>query len=486
LQHGPHIRTSSSADEPTARPAPRAGIRFVRNLQQVEPAQQSKAQFLLRRAKLRGPVPRYVAPRQRQQRTRLNAQPEQDFELRKVASMNRDHVPAQARSYQDRSLRGRLQRIRDIPPKWWVAGLAVVVVAIALAWAKQHFSSAAPKVAPLMQQSTPLVTVITPRVAPVTASVTFSGTIFARYDVPIGAEGEAGRIVAIYVEAGDQVKRGQMMAKLDQAVLLPQLKRLDASLEEARAQAALSQAEYGRAKGVEAAGALSAEEIERRRAASVTDQARVNVAAAQLAEMQARLDRTVIRAQADGLVLTRTAELGQTAAPGGEPLFRLARGGEIEMRGSLAEQDFARVRVDQPAQVFLTGYATPFGGKVRLLGTVIDPKTRLGEVRIALEANPALRPGAFARGQVVVGQATHPVLPQTAVLSDLKGSYVYVVNGDKKIERRAVRVADTTLGGVVIGEGLQGNEQVIAMAGGFLREGEAVELAPQTAQQAGK
>ena len=202
--------------------------------------------------------------------------------------------------------------------------------------------------------------------------------------------------------------------------------------------------------------------------------------------MQARLDRTVIRAQADGLVLTRTAELGQTAAPGGEPLFRLARGGEIEMRGSLAEQDFARVRVDQAAQVFLTGYTTPFVGKVRLLGAVIDPKTRLGEVRIALEANPALRPGAFARGEVVVGQATRPVLPQTAVLSDLKGSYVYVVNGDKKIERRAVRVADTTLGGVVIGEGLEGNEQVIAMAGGFLREGEAVELAPQTAQQARK
>ena len=58
--------------------------------------------------------------------------------------------------------------------------------------------------------------------------------------MPIGAEGEAGRIVAIYVEAGDQVKRGQIMAKLDQAVLLPQLKRLAASLEEARAQAALS------------------------------------------------------------------------------------------------------------------------------------------------------------------------------------------------------------------------------------------------------
>src|SRR5262245_20415209 len=343
--------------------------------------------------------------------------------------MNRDQVPAQGRPFKDRSLGGRLQKIREIPPKWWVAGLILLIVAVALGWAKQHFSSAPPKVAPLMQQSTPLVSVITPRVSPATstATVTFNGTIFARYDVPIGAEGEAGRIVAIYVEAGDRVKRGQLMAKLDQSVLLPQLKRLAASLEEARAQAALSQAEFGRAKGVEAAGALSAEEIERRRAASVTDEARVNVAAAQFAEMQARLDRTEIRAPADGLVLTRTAELGQTASPGGDPLFRLASGGEIEMRGSLAEQDFARVKLGQPVEITLTGYTTPFKGSVRLLGAVIDPKTRLGEVRIAMGENPALRPGAFAHGRVTVGEATRPVLPRTAVLSDLKGSYVYVI-----------------------------------------------------------
>jgi HlyD family secretion protein len=417
------------------------------------------------------------------QGTRVNAQPEQDFELRKVTPMNRE--PPQSSPYQDRSLAARLARVKEIPARWWVAALVLLVVALALAWAK-HGSSSAPQVAPLMQQSTPLVTVITPRVTPVTSNVTFSGTIFARYDVPIGAEGDPGRIVAIYVEAGDRVKRGQVLARLDQSILAPQLKRLAASLEEARAQAALSEAEYGRAKGVEAAGALSAEEIERRRAASVTDQARVNVAAAQYAEMQARLDRTEIRAPADGVILTRTAELGQTASPGGEPLFRLARGGEIEMRGSLAEQDFARVALDQPAQVYLTGYTTPFTGKVRLLGAVIDPKTRLGEVRIALEMNPALRPGAFAKGQVTVGKATRPVLPQTAVLSDLKGSYVYVIDADNRVQRRAVQVADTTLAGVVIGDGLKGNERVVAMAGGFLREGELVELAVTPEQQASK
>jgi HlyD family secretion protein len=271
------------------------------------------------------------------------------------------------------------------------------------------------------------------------------------------------------------VKRGQVLARVDQSVLRPQVARLVASLEEARAQASLSAAEFERAQGVSAAGALSKEEIERRRAASVTDEARVKVAAAQLAEAEARLGRSEVRAPEEGLVLTRTAEVGQNASPGGEPLFRLARGAEIEMRGQIAEQDLAALATGQTANVYVTGLTKPFTGTVRLLGSVIDPATRLGEIRISLPADPALRPGAFARGEVVVSRAQRAVLPQTAVLSDSEGTYVYVVNAEQKIERRTVTVANTVPEGLVISSGLEGTERVITTAGGFLRPGEVVE-----------
>jgi RND family efflux transporter MFP subunit len=358
---------------------------------------------------------------------------------------------------------------------WILAGVVVLVTAAVLIRANR---TSAPGVAALAQQSIPLVSVITPALVPVTTTVTVTGTIAARYDIPIGVEGDAGRITAIFVEAGDKVKRGQLLAKLDQSVLRPQINNMAAALEAARAQAALSLAEYRRAESVNASGALSAEEVERRHAASVTDDARVNVAAAQLAEMQARLDRSEIRAPDSGVVLTRTAELGQTASPGGEPLFRIARGGEIEMRGQVAEQDLAQLKLKQPATVYLTGITKPFAGHVRLLGVVIDPKTRLGEIRIALEPDPALRPGAFARGEVIVGNARRPVLPQTAVLSDVRGSYVYVVAADQKVERRTVTISTTTPDGIVVGEGLRGDERVITLAAGFLREGEKVNVAP--------
>jgi RND family efflux transporter MFP subunit len=188
-----------------------------------------------------------------------------------------------------------------------------------------------------------------------------------------------------------------------------------------------------------------------------------------------------IRAPDDGIVLTRTAEVGQTANAGGNALFRLARNGEIEMRGEIAERDLAPLAVGQPADVYLTGVAKPFRGKVRLLGAVIDPVTRLGEIRISLTADPALRPGAFARGEVIVGQGERPILPQTAVLSDPQSMYVLVVNDKNVVERRNVRVASTVPDGIVIEEGLTGRERIVTVAGGFLRVGERVEVAPAQA-----
>src|SRR6266850_4478988 len=74
-------------------------------------------------------------------------------------------------------------------------------------------------------------------------------------------------------------------------------------------------------------------------------------------------------------ILTRKAEAGQIANPGGEVLFRVASGGEVEMRGQIAEQDLAQVKTGQAATVYLTGIERPFTGQVRLLGASIDPQT---------------------------------------------------------------------------------------------------------------
>ena len=353
-----------------------------------------------------------------------------------------------------------------------VAGILVALVVIGV-WRTISTGNA-----PRKASSPPRVTVVTPELAEVDDAVSFNGTIAARDEMPITVEGEGGRISAVLVEVGDRVRAGQLLARLDTAVLQPQVGSLVASLEEARANAELAQADYRRAAAVAASGALSAQEIERRQSVAIAADAKAKVAAAQLQEARARLRRTEIRAPQAGLVLTRAAEVGQTATGAGEPLFRLSRGGQVEMRGQVAEQDLPRLAPGQPVEVRVTGVDQAFTGKVRLLGAVIDAKTRLGSVRVDLEPHPNLRPGAFARAEVGVGRGRRPLLPQSAVLSDAEGTYVLLVGADDTVARRSVTIAGSRREGLVIGSGLRGGERVVLTAGPFLRLGEKIEATP--------
>jgi len=324
----------------------------------------------------------------------------------------------------------------------------------------------------------PLVTVLEVKLSDIADVVSFTGAIAARDEAAISAEGEGGRVAALFAEVGDRVGAGQVLARIDNSLIAPQVTSLEATLQEARANAAVAQADYRRAQAVANIGALSAQEIERRGAAAVAADARVQVVSAQLAEAQARLRRTEIRAPFDGIVLTRAAEVGQLAGPGGGALFRLGRAGRIEMRGNVAERDLPRLAVGQRSRVRVTGVERAFTGRVRLIGAVIDPQTRLGSVRIDLPAERDLRPGAFARGEIDVGSGQRPLLPQTAVLSDEAGNYVFLVDAQNRVQRRGVRVAGSRPQGVVIGEGLAGGERVVATAGPYLRAGETVRVAP--------
>jgi HlyD family secretion protein len=353
----------------------------------------------------------------------------------------------------------------------WIFAVAAIVLVSFLAVRLTKVLAVTPANA---NKPVPTVSVTEVGISKVPTTVSIIGTVGARYDMPIGVEDAAGRVASILVEAGDHVKRGQILARLNVSVLEPQVANLEAALEQARAEAELANAEYRRAEAVGASGALSVEETQRRKSTAATAAAKVKFAEAQLAESKAHLARADIRAPEDGIILTRNVEVGQTVLPGGDPLFRLSKGGEVEMKGQVAEQDLPLLSVGQLVNVKLTGTAKVYPGRIRLLGAVIDPATRLGMARIDLSPDPNLRPGAFARAEVTVSNAERAVLPQTAVLTDERGSYVLIVNAQNKVERRTVRVSGIVQSGVTIAEGIGGTDKVIATAGAFLQEGEVV------------
>jgi HlyD family secretion protein len=321
----------------------------------------------------------------------------------------------------------------------------------------------------------PLVTVVIPVLGAVTSKVSLTGLISARNDMPIGNEGDAGRIAEVRAEAGDRVRKGQVLARLNPITAQSQLDSAEASLDEVRANAAVAQSEWARAQ--QGDDIFSKEENERRRTTALTAEAKVKAAQAQVRDARNKLAQTTIVAPTDGIVLTRTAEVGQIAVPGSTVLFHLARDAEIEMRGQVAEQDVPRLALGQTATVRLEGVTERFTGRIWQIGAIIDAGTRQGTVRIELPADRNLRPGSFARADIEVGSTTGVLLPQTAVLSDENGSYVLIVGSDNKLERRPVTVGGARSEGLLVSQGLSGSERVIAIAGAFLRTGETVAIA---------
>ena len=358
--------------------------------------------------------------------------------------------------------------------RWRFASAGAVLVLAAVAWMLVRPQAGA-LTSDKEAAALPLVTVVVPALGAVTSSVSLTGLISARNDIPIGNEGDAGRICEVLVEAGDRVRKGQVLARLNPITAQSQLDNAEASLDEVRANAAAAQSEWARAQQGE--DIFSKEENERRRTTALTAQARVKAGEAQVRDARNKLAHTIIVAPTDGIVLTRTAEVGQIAVPGSTVLFHLARDAQIEMRGQVAEQDVPRLALGQSATVRLDGVAKSFTGTIWQIGAIIDASTRQGTVRIVLPADQNLRPGAFARADIEVGSTTGVLLPQTAVLSDEQGNYVLVVGSGNKLERRAVTVGGARSEGLLVSRGLNGSERVVAIAGAFLRTGETVAIA---------
>jgi HlyD family secretion protein len=329
----------------------------------------------------------------------------------------------------------------------------------------------------------PTVSVVVPGRTQVARVVTASGALAARRDQPVGIAGEGGRVTAVMVDAGSWVRQGQVLATIERSVQSQEAAQLAASVQVARADAALAQNELDRSQALSGRGFVSKADLDRKRAARDAAAARVNVAQAQLAASRARLGRLDIRAPTAGLVLSRSIEVGQIVSPGSGGLFRLARGGEMEMRAQMPQQDLALVHVGLPASVTPVGADRSFAGSIWQVSPVIDPQSRQGEVRIAIPYDPAIRPGGFAEAKINAGGTTAPLLPQSAVLSDERGNYVYVVNAKNEVERREVKIGTVDDQGVTIAQGLTGQEAVVLSAGPFLNPGQKVAPRRQAAAQ---
>lgn len=372
----------------------------------------------------------------------------------------------------DYDLSGEVQRPSRL--KWIIGGVLLLIAAIAVAYYFTSSGTAGSAAAGDDRSQAPSVTVITPGQTEIVGTLTASGTLAARREMPVGVVGEGGRVVSVPVEQGQWVRAGQVLASIDRSVQSQQARSAQAQIAVAKADAELAQANLDRSLQLVERGFVSQADVDRLTATRDSAVARVSVAEAQYNELLARNARLNIVAPAAGLLLERSVEPGQTVGAGSGPLFRIAKGGELEMLAQVGDSDLARLSVGREANIQPVGSDTKFTGQIWQIAPFIDQRTRQGTVRIALGYSPELRPGGFATAEINSGVVNAPMLPESAILSDQDGSFVYVVGEDKTARRRGIQTGIVTDRGIAVVSGLDGTEQVVLRAGGFLSDGETV------------
>ncbi|WP_193743254.1 efflux RND transporter periplasmic adaptor subunit [Sandarakinorhabdus sp. AAP62] len=319
-------------------------------------------------------------------------------------------------------------------------------------------------------------------VAPVSGvtALDVAGTVRLKRETPL-AFNTPGRIAAILVREGDRVQAGQLLARLDTTAL-------GANQASAAAEVVRAQADVRRAEDLFAKGWVTAPRVE---------QARATMAAAQARARAARFDITLasLRAPSGGIVLARPGEPGQIAQPGQAILTIGELNQGFVMRLPLADRDAARVRQGQPATVTIPALGNEsMQGQVSEVGARGDDGTGTFRIEVKLPANARLASGQIGSARLVLGPAEPgaPLLvPATAVFSARADEgFVYVLEPEtRRVRQRLVSLGTVGPQGVVVTGGLKPGEMVATTGIDRLREGQVIEVAPNSVpagRQAGK
>lgn len=344
---------------------------------------------------------------------------------------------------------------------------AALVAALALA----ACSSDAPQTKRELPPQT--VTAAIARSQTMAGGLTASGRLVPREEVAVAADLNGFRVARVLVEEGDYVRRGQLLAQLDDSLLRAQIDQVRASLGQQQVAAEQAAAQASRVAGLEGEGVLSGEAIDNRKFAVRSSRASAAATRAQLDDLLVRRSHLQIRAPSDGLVLERTVRPGDTSSTGAT-MFRLARGRLIELHAELAEADAAKIALGEPAAVRLPS-GRELTGQVRLMGARVDGQTGLTIARIALPRDRELRQGGFAEARFV-RDVQAVAVPEAAVQFDADGASVKLIDGERRIRRVPVRTGRRGGGLVEIVSGLAEGSRVAVKGGAFALNGDKVRI----------
>jgi membrane fusion protein (multidrug efflux system) len=299
----------------------------------------------------------------------------------------------------------------------------------------------------------------------VAREATMAGVLAPLRSVGVNAQ-TGGALLSVRVEEGDLVRAGQTLAEIDSRELRAQVRSAEASLSLAKSTAERSEALFKDR-------VVTAAEHER-------DQANLAAAQATLDALKTRLGYALVRAPTAGVITEKRNEAGDVVSAQSR-LFTIADVSTLVVRVQVSELDISGLSIGQRAQMTVDAVdAASFTGTIRRIFPAADSVTRMVPVEIGI-SGPAvrqLRPGYLARVTVRLGERGDVLLaPVSAVVGARDARAVYLKQGDK-VERRAVRIGQTSGTVVEILEGLTAGDTVVSVGADQLRDGSQVRIVP--------
>jgi len=291
-----------------------------------------------------------------------------------------------------------------------------------------------------------------------TSAVTVSGTVVSRETAKIAARTQ-GYVVEINVDAGDRVKKGQALLRIDNREMSEREAQAKANLESARAELTKTEKDYQRYKVLFETESIARKEFDDTTARLETAKAAEQRAAAALDEARTVLSFGTVTAPFDGVVASKDVNLGDLVNPGA-PLFRVYMPGSVELVAPVGEQYASYLKEGTAVTVKVPSIALEQRSTIREVVPQRDEKTRTITVKVPLKEAPGLDPGLY--GTLTFGTQTAEVImiPRKAVKIVGQLETVRVLE-DGTVKIRHVKTGRTTNDMVEILSGLQAGEELI-------------------------
>ncbi len=314
----------------------------------------------------------------------------------------------------------------------------------------------------------------------------YTGVVRARFESNLGFR-VPGKIAERLVSAGDAVKKGQALLKLDPADYQLALQAARAAVEAARAVHTQASLEQARVRLLVEKRAESRDVLDKVTAAAESSAAQLRSAEAQAEQITHQASYTTLSVDADGIVMTTMAEPGQVVAAG-QTVIVLARDGRREAAIDIPESSVENIkRYDATARLYL-GSAVSVPATLREISGAADPVARTYQARYILQGDPAQFPlGATVTVYLsAIEKRAEPIaeIPLGSLIDRGDGAAVWIVDPRTSVLRkRAVSIAKLGSETAVIKRGLAPGDLVVALGAHLLNSGELVRMAKAPAKE---